>query len=91
MTIKKLDRMPYANAHVEIDNHGNTYLFSYKTLVCELSNDGWFTCHGLYSATTRKHISAFMREYTRFDYQFAKNTYLEGIYINVETGEVEDW
>ena len=59
MTIKKLTKMPYANAHIEIDENGNVYLYSYVTLVAELTADKWLTVFGLYSMTTRKHISAF--------------------------------
>ena len=96
MTIKKLAYMPYAQAHVEIDDEGNKYLFSYRTLVIELTADGWLTCTGTYSRTTIRHIGAFMREYVewpngeRGDYFTAKNAYLGNYRLNVETGEVED-
>lgn len=96
MTIKKLELMPYAQAHVEIDAAGNTYLFSYRTLVIELTADGWLTCTGTYSRTTIRHIGAFMREYvewpngTRADYYTAKSAYLGNYRLNVNTGEVED-
>ena len=95
MTIKKLASMPYAQAHVEIDEDGNKYLFSYRTLVIELTADGWLTCTGTYSRTTIRHIGAFMREYVewpngeRGDYFTAKNAYLGKYRLNVETGEVE--
>ena len=95
MIIRKLSRMPYAQAHVEIDD-GNIYLFSYVTLVCTIDRDGWLTCTGTYSQTTRKHIGAFMREYVEFpngergDYFLAKKCFMENIRFNVETGEVED-
>lgn len=96
MIIKKLAYMPYAQAHVEIDDAGNKYLFSYRTLVIELTADGWLTCTGTYSRTTIRHIGAFMREYIewpngkRGDYFTAKNAYLGNYRLNVETGEVED-
>lgn len=96
MTIKKLELMPYAQAHVEIDEDGNKYLFSYRTMVVELTADGWLTCTGTYSRTTIRHIGAFMREYVewpngeRGDYYTAKNAYLGKYRLNVETGEVED-
>lgn len=91
MTIRKLARMPYAQAHVEIDDEDNIYLFSYNTLVCELTHDHILSCFGLYSATTRKHIGAFMREFTDFDYYMAKNAYLEKYSISLETGEIIFW
>ena len=90
MTIKKLTAMPYAQAHIEIDDNGNIALFSYVTRVAELTDDGWLTIYGLYSMTTRKHISAFMREYTNLDYYTAKAAYEGNYRINVETGEVEE-
>jgi len=86
--IKKLSAHPYANAFVETDIHGNNYLWSYRTLVCELRVDGWFKCYGLYSMTTRKHISAFMREYTQWTYESAKQSYNEDYWLNLETGEI---
>ena len=95
-TIKKLSRMPYAQAHVEIDEDGNIYLFSYCTLVIELTHDGQLTCTGTYSQTTRKHIGAFMHEYVTWpngdssDYYTAKHAYENGYRLNIETGEVED-
>ena len=95
-TIKKLAYMPYAQAHVEITPNGDTYLFSYCTLVIELTTNGWLTCTGIYSATTRKHIGAFMREYvtwpngTKANYHDAKAAYMGGYRLNVLTGEIED-
>ena len=96
MTIKKLARMPYAQAHVEIDDEGNTYLFSYRTMVIELTNDGWLTCTGTYSRTTIRHIGAFMREYVTWpngesaDYFTAKDAYRNNSRLNINTGEIEN-
>jgi len=95
MTLKKLTAMPYAQAHVEIMDNGDIYLFSYVTMVCELTSDGWLTCTGTYSQTTRKHIGAFMREYVewpngeRGDYYTAKHCYENGYRLNINTGEIE--
>ena len=85
-TVKKLKDMPYAQAHVEITDNG-VCLFSYVTLVATLE-DGWLTITGLYSRTTRKHIAAFMREYTELDYQTAKHLSESGYKMNVLTGEI---
>ena len=91
MTLKKLTTMPYAQAHIEIDDSNNINLFSYVTRVASLSNDGWLTVYGLYSMTTRKHISAFCKEYCRaVDYQMAKAAYEGGYSINIYTGEVSE-
>lgn len=91
MTIKKLSKMPYAQAHVEIDDNGNITLFSYVTRVATLTADGWLTIHGLYSMTTRKHISAFMHEYCQpFDYQTTKKICEEKLRLNIDTAEIEE-
>lgn len=96
MIIRKLSTMPYAQAHVEIDDNGNIYLFSYVTLVCKITSEGWLTCTGTYSQTTRRHIGAFMREYViypngeRGNYYEAKNCFEGNYKFNIETGEVED-
>ena len=88
MIIRKLTAMPYAQAHVEIDDNGNIHLFSYVTRVVTIDENGWLTCSGTYSQTTRKHISAFMREYTPCDYYTAKWCYENNHKINIHTGEV---
>ena len=96
MTLKKLAEMPYAQAHVEIDDAGNKHLFSYTTLVCILTADNWLTCTGTYTQTTRRHIGAFMREYVewpngeRGDYYTAKHCFEGNYRLNIETGEIED-
>lgn len=86
--IRKLSAMPYAQAHVEIDDDGTITLVSYVTPVCSLTTDGWFSINGLYSATTRKHIGAFMKEYTAFDYFTAKSCYFGNYDMNLFTGEI---
>lgn len=91
MMIKKLTAMPYAQAHIEIDEDGNTALFSYVTRVATLTAEGWLTVYGLYSVTTRKHISAFCKEYCGvLTYQNAKAAYEGNYSINVYTGEIEE-
>jgi hypothetical protein len=87
--IKKLKTMPYAQAHIEI--HDDTYyLFSYVTLVATVRyEDGekWIKCYGLYSSTTRKHISAFAKEH---DLQFTDFKEIAGcpFEMNMMTGEI---
>lgn len=87
MTIKKLTKMPYAQAHVEIHENAIS-LFSYVTLVAAIDKDGWLTVYGLHSQTTRKHIGAFCKEYANCDYQTAKQIYNDGYKFNIHTGEV---
>ena len=69
---KKLAKMPYAQAKVIIMDNGAIVLRSYYTDVALIQSDGWLSINGLYSATTRKHIGAFMREYANSNYQLAK-------------------
>ena len=87
MIIKALKKMPYANAHVVIANNGAITLVSYVTDVVKISADGWMEVTGLYSNTTRRHISRFMDEYTDKDYYFAKKLYEKGLRYNLNTGE----
>lgn len=89
--VKKLALMPYAQAKVEIReyvNPGAIDLISYKTRVATISPDGWLTILGLYSHTTRRHIGAFMREYTGCTYQTAKQLYLNDWKMNIHSGEI---
>lgn len=85
----KLQYMPYAQANV-IRNMGTVSLISYSTLVATISNN-WLTVNGLYSATTRRHIMAFVREYAPnvADFKTIKTLVEDGLKINIETGEVE--
>lgn len=87
-TIKKLNAMPYAQAHIEVCENGDSYLFSYTTLVAKIEND-FLTVYGLYSQTTRKHIGAYVKEMTdTLDYKAAKAAYEGNYSINYKTGEV---
>ena len=83
----KLKSMHYAQCSV-IFTSECIQLKSYNTIVLELTYDGWLSVYGLYSMTTRKHISAFMREYTNFDYYTAKSAFENNYDINLETGEI---
>lgn len=90
--IKKLSAMPYAQAHVEISESGDICLFSYVTLVAWIDRDGWCGCTGTYSQTTRKHISAFAKEYAApLDYYSFKKAYEDGNVINKHTGAILEY
>lgn len=86
-TTKTLKKMPYAQAKVRIYDDGTVELISYATVVCIIKNEIVY-CTGTYSQTTRKHISAFMGEYTPFDYQTAKHIAGTDMGISCITGEV---
>lgn len=82
--------MPYAQAHIRIFDNGSIHLFSYETLVAEINQEGWLKINGLYSQTTRRHISAFMKEYTPCQYSTAKQIYQDDMVLNIHTGELLD-
>ena len=87
----KLSAMPYAQAHVRVTlagGYGAATLVSYTTTVAVLDTEGWLEICGLYSATTRRHISAFVKEYCGIDYQTAKHIYEQGVRLNIYTGEI---
>lgn len=93
MTERKLTNMPYAQARVceyrkhDGDISNSDFLVSYRTIVLDINYDkGLVTCDGLYSRTTRKHISAFMRE-KGMDYSIAKRCYEDNLQYNFITGE----
>lgn len=88
METRKLSAIPYGQVKVTIDDKGNVALISYTTQVAQIY-EGWLSINGLYSATTRKHIGAFVREYCGLDYQTAKMLYNNGMRYNLYTGEVE--
>ena len=85
--MKKFTDHKYAQAHME-DIPGGIALFSYDTKVAEV-RDNWLHIFGLYSMTTRRHISWFMRE-LGFTYQLAKQLYDDNKNFNIRTGEVID-
>ena len=85
--LKRLSKMPFAQARVEISEDGKCiYLWSYKTVVATLINN-WLIINGLYSQTTRKHLSAFAQEYCNTRYETLKQCYENRLTLNVETGE----
>lgn len=86
---KKLAYCPYGSCGVVFNDNG-VHLVSYTTLVCSIDKMGFLTCTGTYSATTRKHIGAFLKEYApKFCYHDAKKAYENQYAINIYTGEIE--
>ena len=81
-----LKAMPYAQAKVKrYPTHIS--LISYTTTVAEIIG-GVLIVRGLYSMTTRKHISAFVREYCGIDFQTAKKCYENGLGYDLTTGKM---
>lgn len=87
MTItKKLAKMPYAQANIKMTEEA-TYLISYVTCVATIDSEGWVAVNGLYSNTTRRHLSAFAAECCNTNYQTLKKCYVEKLRYNIYTGE----
>lgn len=84
---EKLRAMPYAQAHI-IRRQNAVILVSYTTRVAAIVG-GQLVCNGLYSQTTRKHISAFCRQFGT-DYQTAKMCYERGLSFDIVTGEITE-
>lgn len=94
-----LKKMPYAQAKVQLLETGANLrcnLISYTTCVAHIIDGGWLLVNGLYSATTRKHLSAFASEYCGVNYSVIKKCYEKNLAYNIydkifmdrETGEV---
>ena len=86
---ERLKYCPYGSAGVVKTSKGDIVLFSYSTRVITINADGWLECYGTFSATTRKHIGAFMKEYTPFGYHTAKECYERNQRINIWNGRIE--
>ena len=83
---KRLDNMPYAQAGI-ISRPDGSQLVSYETIVAEIV-DNWLHVYGTFSASTRRHIGAYLKEVApSLCYHDAKRAYEKDIEINVLTGE----
>lgn len=99
MLEKKLSKIPYGQARVLVFDDDPEIMYalkSYNTIVAVITNYNDLKVFDLYSATTRKHISAFVREYCNVDYSVAKKCALECLgycidtkdFYSLETGEI---
>lgn len=88
-TIVKLASHPYAQAQVRFYADGSMTLISYSTPVVHVTSDGFVAVDGLYSATTRKHIGYFAKEYLApLGYHDLKAACENGYIINYKTREI---
>ena len=87
----KLKNHPYAQCSVRVLLDGSVVFTSYKTDVIYIDKDGWLYVSGLYSATTRKQIGYFLKEYVpALSYQDIKKLYYTSRVLNIYTGEIKD-
>lgn len=86
----KLKNHPYAQCSVRVLLDGTVVFTSYNTDVIYIEKEGWLYVSGLYSATTRKQIGYFLKEYVpQLDYYNIKWLYYSKQMINIHTGEVK--
>lgn len=86
----KLKNHPHANCSVRVLNDGSVVFTSYSTDVIYIDKDGWLSVTGLYSATTRKQIGYFLKEYIpQLNYYDIKRLYYSKQTINIHTGVVK--
>ena len=87
----KLKNHPYANCSVRVLLDGSVVFTSYNTDVIYIDKDGWLYVSGLYSATTRKQIGYFLKEYVPFlSFQDIKSLYYNKRLLNIYTGEIKE-
>ena len=86
----KLKNHPYAQCFVRVLLDGSVVFTSYNTDVIYIDKDGWLYVSGLYSATTRKQIGYFLKEYVpALSYQDIKMLYRKNLLCNIHTGELK--
>jgi len=83
--MEKLKLMPYAQAHIVRLDDGTIILYSYATAVARIE-DNCLIVEGLYSATTRRHIGAFAKQFGT-DYSTAKRCFVNLEAYNLKTKE----
>ena len=87
---RALHEMPTAQCGVMFPENGGVLFMSYTTSVIYIDDNGWLTCTGTYSPTTRKQMGRFLKEYApMISYQMAKKAYEDEMTINIYTGEVK--
>ena len=87
----KLKSMPYAQCGVRFDVHGAITFVSYSTEVITIDPQGWLTCTGTYSNTTRRQIGKFLSEYApNLSYYDVKKCYEANKTMNIYTRELAD-
>ena len=86
----KLKNHPYSNCSVRVLLDGSVVFTSYNTDVIYIDKDGWLYVSGLYSATTRKQIGYFLKEYVpQLNYYDIKSLYWADRMLNIHTGELK--
>jgi hypothetical protein len=88
-TTTKLKNHPYCQCEVRAYDDGAIVFISYATPVILIDPEGWLSCTGTYSQTTRKQIGYFLREYVPSAYYYTvKRLHADNLEMNIHTGEV---
>jgi hypothetical protein len=88
-TTSNLRQHPYCQCKVRRYADGAIVFISYATPVILIDSDGWLSCTGTYSQTTRRQIGYFLKEYVpTLDYHMVKQLHAGGMEMNIHTGEV---
>lgn len=86
----KLKNHPYAHCSVRVLLDGSVVFTSYNTDVIYIDKDGWLYVSGLYSATTKKQIGYFLKEYVPcLSFQDIKYLYYNRRVFNIYTAEIK--
>ena len=86
----KLKNHPYAQCSVRELIDGSVVFTSYKTDVIYIDRAGWLYVSGLYSATTKKQIGYFLKEYVPcLRFQDIESLYFSKHVLNIHTGEIK--
>ena len=84
----KLKNHPYAQCSVRVQTDGSVVFTSYNTDVIYIDKDGWLLVSGLYSATTRKQIDNWLKQYEpTLSYQYIKSLQCNERFLNIYTAE----
>lgn len=87
-----LANMPCASAGIiyrDSKQGKETMLKSYETFVLKKDAAGYVQCTGIYSRTTIKHISAWLKQFApKISYYAIKEAYKNGYAIHAENGNI---
>lgn len=91
MTFEKLTAHPFSQCHIAVDDN-MTIFVSYRTPVVVIDGNGYVHAMNMiyWSATTRRQISWFLREYTGISYATLRDAAREGLAIHSQYGDVID-
>jgi len=87
---RKLSNHKYSQCHINRFDDGTVQFVSYTTPVVEIRPNGYVYAlpYFNYSATTRKQVGWFLREYTDLSYQYLKSCSHGGFAVHAHYGDI---